>query len=94
MKFSEDILKEFNLEPEEKKEPVNVMQIKMRKIGQTMNYNRYYEQLKNMSEPVFASQLPNIRINLSKISKYAIENGISINQLSEQEKKLLIESVR
>lgn len=28
MKFSEDILKEFDLEPEEEKEPVNVMQIK------------------------------------------------------------------
>ena len=28
MKFSEDILKEFNLEPEEEKLPVNIMQIK------------------------------------------------------------------
>ncbi len=28
MKFSEDILKQFNLEPEEEKEPVNVMQVR------------------------------------------------------------------
>ena len=27
MKFNEDILKEFNLAPEEEKEPVNIMQI-------------------------------------------------------------------
>lgn len=27
MKFSEDVLKEFNLTPEEEKEPVNIMQI-------------------------------------------------------------------
>ena len=28
MKFSEDILKEFNLESEIEKEPVNIMQVK------------------------------------------------------------------
>ena len=27
MKFNEDILKQFNLTPEEEKEPVNIMQI-------------------------------------------------------------------
>ena len=28
MKFNEDILKQFNLTPEEEKEPVNIMQIR------------------------------------------------------------------
>lgn len=49
------------------------------------------EQLKNMSGPIMPSELPHIKIDFKAISKYAKENGICIAELSEEEKRKLVE---
>lgn len=61
--------------------------------GLMMNYNKYYEQLRNMPEPVLPSQLPKIKVNLSALSNYARQKGIPVSQLSEEEKALFISKV-
>lgn len=58
-----------------------------------MNYSRYYEQLQKMPKPVFASQLPKVRVNLTEIFRYAKAKGISVSQLSEAEKEKFIEKI-
>lgn len=35
------------------------------------NYSRYYESIKNMSEPIMPSQLPHVKCSISEIISYA-----------------------
>lgn len=54
------------------------------------NYERYNEQLKSMPEPVMASELPKVKLNLQGIREYARKKGVSIASLTDAEKQLFI----
>lgn len=56
------------------------------------NYEKYYKQLENMPEPILASELPKVKLNLRGIREYAREKSVSIASLSDEEKYLFIES--
>ena len=55
--------------------------------GQMLNSNkRYEESLNRMSAPVYASQLPKVKMNLAGLSRYARDKGVSVCDLTEEEK--------
>ncbi len=55
--------------------------------GPMLNSNqRYQESLRNMSSPVMFSQLPKVKMNLKGLSQYAKEKGVSVAELTEEEK--------
>lgn len=55
--------------------------------GQMLNSNkRYEESLNRMSTPVYASQLPKVKMNLAGLSRYARDKGVSVRDLTEEEK--------
>ena len=54
------------------------------------NFEKYYEQLKTMPDPIMASELPKVKLNLKGIRDYARNKGVSIASLSEEEKQLFI----
>lgn len=46
--------------------------------------------MKNMDQPVKASDIPDIQIDLPAMVSYAKENGKSVPDLTEEEKKMFI----
>ena len=54
------------------------------------NYSRYYESIKNMTEPIMPSQLPHVKCSISEIISYAHKKGVQPYQLSDDEKKSLL----
>lgn len=56
------------------------------------NFEKYYEQLENMQEPIMDSALPKVTLNLRGVREYARKKGVSIASLSEEEKYLFMES--
>lgn len=58
--------------------------------GQMLNSERYAESLAHMPLPVMPSQLPEIKMSLSGLSRYAKEKGVSLYELTEQEKEMFI----
>ena len=55
--------------------------------GQMLSSNkRYEESLNRMSAPIFASQLPKVKMNLAGLSRYAKDKGVSVRDLTEEEK--------
>ena len=58
--------------------------------GLTMRFDKYEEQLKNMDQPVKASDIPDIQIDLPAMVSYAKENGKSVPDLTEEEEKMFI----
>lgn len=56
------------------------------------DYARYYKQLETMPEPIMASELPKVKLNLKGVRQYAREKGVSIASLTDAEKKLFIEA--
>lgn len=56
------------------------------------DYVKYYKQLEAMPEPIMASELPKVKLNLKGVRQYAREKGVSIASLTDAEKKLFIES--
>ncbi|MCM1089760.1 MAG: hypothetical protein NC092_01080 [Butyrivibrio sp.] len=56
------------------------------------DYARYYRQLEDMPEPIMASQLPKVKLDLKGIRQYAREKGVSIANLTDAEKKLFIKA--
>lgn len=58
--------------------------------GQMMSYNRYNEYLETMPSPIMPSELPKRKINFSAMVQYAKEHGISIGELSPEEKEKII----
>ena len=57
--------------------------------GQMPSSNkRYEESLKKMSAPVYASQLPKVKMNLAGLSRYARNKGMSVRDFSEAERNL------
>ncbi len=47
---------------------------------------RYEESLRTMTAPVFASQLPKVKMDLAGLSRYARDKGVSVRDLTETEK--------
>ena len=60
-------------------------------IGLTMKYEKYEEQLKTMEQPVKASDIPDIQIDLPAMVSYAKKKGKTVPDLTEEEKKLFIQ---
>lgn len=58
--------------------------------GQMLSSKRYEMSLKHMAEPILPSQLPKIKMNLAGLSRYAKEKGISLYDLTEDEKEKFI----
>lgn len=54
---------------------------------QMLNYRRYQESLSKMPQPIMPSQLPKIKMDLAGMSNYAKKKGVSLHELSAQEKK-------
>lgn len=54
------------------------------------NYEKYNEQLKTMPDPIMASELPKVKLNLKGIRDYARDKGVSIASLSDEEKRLFM----
>lgn len=55
--------------------------------GQMLSSNkRYNESLSKMSAPVYASQLPKVKMNLAGLSRYARNKGVSVRELTEAER--------
>ena len=54
------------------------------------DYVRYYKQLEVMPEPIVASELPKVKLNLKGVRQYAREKGVSIASLTDDEKKLFM----
>ena len=65
-----------------------IMSGQMRKF----NFEKYYEQLKNMPKPIMASELPKVKLNLRGVREYARKNGVTIASLSDEEKYLFMEA--
>lgn len=55
-----------------------------------LNSNRYENSLKRMQNPIMPSQLPKIKMDLAGLSRYAKEKGVSLYQLTEDEKNKYI----
>lgn len=58
--------------------------------GQMLNSKRYAESLARMSQPIMPSQLPKIKMDLAGLSRYAREKGVSLCELTEQEKSRFV----
>ena len=54
------------------------------------NYEEYYKQLEIMPDPIMASELPKVKLNLKGIRDYARKKGVSISSLSDAEKRLFM----
>lgn len=55
--------------------------------GQMLSSNeRYKESLRKISAPVYASQLPKVKMNLAGLSRYARNKGVSVRELTEAER--------
>lgn len=54
------------------------------------NDKRYQESLSKTPQPIMPSQLPEFKMNLAGMSHYARDRGISLDELSEQERKNFI----
>ena len=64
-----------------------IMNGQMRKY----NFSQYYKQLETMSEPIMASELPKVKLNLRGIRDYAKKKGVSISSLSDTEKEMFMQ---
>lgn len=58
--------------------------------GQMLNSKRYAESLARMPQPIMPSQLPKIKMDLAGLSRYAREKGVSLCELTEQEKSMFV----
>ena len=54
------------------------------------NFEKYNDQLKTMPDPIIASELPKVKLDLKGIRDYARSKGVSIASLSNEEKQLFI----
>ncbi len=58
----------------------------MNGLMRKFDYERYFEQLKTMPEPIKMSELPKVKLNLKGIREYAKNRGVAIVVLTEEEK--------
>ena len=54
------------------------------------DFAKYNEQLKTMPDPIMASELPKVKLDLKGIRNYARNKGVSIASLSDEEKRFFI----
>ena len=64
----------------------------MNGLMRKFNYEEYYKQLETMPDPIMASELPKVKLNLKGIRDYAQKKGVSIASLSDAENQLFIKS--
>lgn len=62
----------------------------MNGLMRKFDYERYFEQIRAMPEPVMVSELPKVKLNLKGIREYAKSKGVAIANLTEEEKSLFI----
>lgn len=62
----------------------------MNGLMRKFDYERYFEQIRTMPEPVMVSELPKVKLNLKGIREYAKSKGVAIANLTEEEKSLFI----
>ena len=62
----------------------------MNGLMRKFDYERYFEQLKTMPEPIMLGELPKVKLNLKGIREYAKNKGVAIASLTEEEKQLFI----
>lgn len=62
----------------------------MNGLMRKFNYERYFEQIKTMPEPIMTSELPKVKLNLKGIREYAKSKEVAIGSLNEKEKQLFI----
>lgn len=63
-----------------------IMNGRMRKF----DYERYFEQIRTMPEPIMMSELPKVKLDLRGIREYAKNKGVAIASLTEKEKQLFM----
>lgn len=54
------------------------------------DYSRYYKALETMPDPIMASELPKVKLDLRGVRNYAKQKGVSISSLTDAEKRLFI----
>ena len=59
--------------------------------GAKMNYNKYYNNLREMEPPVMPSDIPEVQVRLRDMATYAREKGCKVSELTEEEKRLFID---
>ncbi|MDO5415768.1 MAG: hypothetical protein Q4F29_01090 [Lachnospiraceae bacterium] len=57
--------------------------------GPMQSYNRNIDS-RNIPEPIHLSQLPRVKMDLAGLSRYAKNKGVSLYELSEQEKAMFL----
>lgn len=62
----------------------------MNELMMKFDYERYFEQIKKMPEPIMTSELPKVKLNLKGIREYAESKGSAIASLAEGEKQFFI----
>ena len=58
--------------------------------GQMINYEKYAKILKNTPEPILEDQIPKIKIDYKGLISYAHSRGVSVHDLSDDEKNKFI----
>lgn len=54
------------------------------------DYQRYFEQIRTMPEPIMMSELPKVKLDLRGSRDYAKSKGVAIASLTEEEKQRFI----
>lgn len=62
----------------------------MNGLMRKFDYERYFEQIKTMPEPIMMSELPKVKLDLRGIREYAKSKGVAIASLTEEEKQLFM----
>ena len=62
----------------------------MNGLMRKFDYERYFEQIKTMPEPIMMSEIPKVKLNLKGIKEYAKSKGVAIASLTEEKKQLFI----
>ena len=60
----------------------------MNGLTRKFDYARYYKQLETMPEPIMASELPKVKLDLKGVRQYAKEKA----SLTDAEKQLFMEA--
>lgn len=62
----------------------------MNGLMRKFDYERYFEQIRTMPEPIMMSELPKVKLDLRGIREYAKNKGVAIASLTEKEKQLFM----
>ena len=62
--------------------------------GQMPSFKRYEKSLEKMMQPIMPSQLPKVKMDLAGLSRYAKKKGVSLFELSEDERKRFLQRIK